>query len=60
MRPDIPWCKVRGISNVLRHEDHSLSDRIIRGVVVDEIPPLWEDVAFLLSRPNGNDGPSAP
>ena len=32
--------EVRGIGNVLRHEYHGLSDKIIWGVVVDELPKL--------------------
>lgn len=40
LRPEIPWPQVRGIGNVLRHDYHGLSDTIIRGVVVDELPPL--------------------
>lgn len=38
-RPEIPWPQVRTIGNVLRHEYHGLSDKIIWGVV-DELPPL--------------------
>lgn len=40
LRPEVPWAKVRAIGNVLRHEYHSLSDRIIWGVVIDELPRL--------------------
>lgn len=39
-RPEIPWARVRGIGNVLRHEYSGLSDRIIWNVVVDELPRL--------------------
>ncbi|WP_313791080.1 HepT-like ribonuclease domain-containing protein [Neorhizobium turbinariae] len=39
-RPEVPWPKVKGIGNVLRHEYHGLSDTIIWGVIVDEIPRL--------------------
>jgi uncharacterized protein with HEPN domain len=39
-RPEIPWRKVRGIGNVLRHDYEGLSDRIIWNVVVDELPRL--------------------
>jgi uncharacterized protein with HEPN domain len=39
-RPEIPWRQVMGIGNVLRHEYQGLSDAIIWGVVVDEIPKL--------------------
>ncbi|WP_426237452.1 DUF86 domain-containing protein [Pararhizobium sp. DWP1-1-3] len=40
MRPEVPWPQVRTIGNVLRHEYHGLSDRIIWGVVTDELPAL--------------------
>jgi uncharacterized protein with HEPN domain len=39
-RPEIPWRRVRGIGNVLRHDYEGLSDRIIWNVVVDELPRL--------------------
>jgi uncharacterized protein with HEPN domain len=49
LRPDIPWRKVRGIGNVLRHEYHGLSDKIVRGVVVDELPRLETAVIAILA-----------
>ncbi|KMO39722.1 hypothetical protein VQ02_09315 [Methylobacterium variabile] len=49
-RPEIPWRKIRGIGNVLRHEYHSLADPIIWGIVVDELPPLRTAVDALLSE----------
>jgi uncharacterized protein with HEPN domain len=39
-RPEIPWSRVRGIGNVLRHEYQGLSDPLIWRVVTDELPPL--------------------
>jgi len=39
-RPEIPWSRVRGIGNVLRHEYQGLSDPIIWRVVTDELPRL--------------------
>lgn len=59
-RPEVPWRKIRGIGNVLRHEYHSLSDRIIWGIVVDELPALRSAVVFLLSDPHQDDGSGAP
>jgi uncharacterized protein with HEPN domain len=38
--PEIPWSRVQGIGNVLRHEYSGLSDRIIWNVVIDELPRL--------------------
>jgi uncharacterized protein with HEPN domain len=40
VRPEIPWRKVSGIGNVLRHDYEGLSNRIIWNVVVDELPRL--------------------
>ncbi|WP_279356055.1 DUF86 domain-containing protein [Methylobacterium indicum] len=60
LRPDVPWRKIRGIGNVLRHEYHSPSARIIWGIVVDELPPLREAVAFLLLHSSRGNGPGAP
>jgi uncharacterized protein with HEPN domain len=39
-RPEIPWKQVAGIGNVLRHDYSGLADRIIWGVVHDELPKL--------------------
>ncbi len=39
-RPEIPWPRVRGIGNVLRHEYQGLSDPIVWKVVTDELPRL--------------------
>jgi uncharacterized protein with HEPN domain len=44
-RPEIPWPRVQGVGNVLRHEYSGLSDRIIWNVVVDELPRLKLAVA---------------
>jgi uncharacterized protein with HEPN domain len=38
--PEIPWRKVAGIGNVLRHDYAGVADRIIWGVVTDELPTL--------------------
>jgi uncharacterized protein with HEPN domain len=39
-RPEIPWSRVAGIGNVLRHEYSGLSDQIIWNVVIYELPRL--------------------
>lgn len=46
--PDIPWKRIRGIGNVLRHEYHKTSDTILWAVVVDSLPPLREAIEKLL------------
>jgi uncharacterized protein with HEPN domain len=48
--PGIPWPSVRGIGNVLRHDYDTLSDRIIWGVVIDELPKLRVAVEHLQKR----------
>ena len=50
LRPEIPWPQVRTIGNILRHEYHGLSDKIIWGVVVDELPALRTAVEALSKR----------
>jgi len=39
-RPEIEWRSVAGIGNVLRHEYHSISDRVVWDVVQAELPLL--------------------
>jgi len=46
-RPEIPWKKVRGIGNVLRHEYESISHRILWNVVMDELPRLKSAIEAL-------------
>jgi uncharacterized protein with HEPN domain len=60
LRPEVPWPKIRGIGNVLRHEYYSLSDRIIWGIVADELPLLRSAVIFLLADRDRQDGSDAP
>jgi len=50
IQPEIPSAKVRTIGNVLRHEYHGLSDHIIWGVVIDELPPLGLAIDTLCER----------
>jgi uncharacterized protein with HEPN domain len=49
-RPEIPWAKVGGIGNVLRHEYHALSDPILWRVVTDELPRLKTAVQALIAQ----------
>jgi len=39
-QPQIPWPEITGIGNVLRHEYHRVSDRLIRNLVQVNLPPL--------------------
>jgi uncharacterized protein with HEPN domain len=52
-RPEIPWRKVRGIGNVLRHDYEGLSDRIIWNVVLDELPRLKTAIQAIADRTKG-------
>ena len=46
-RPEIPWRKIAGVGNVLRHEYHRIVDHVIFEVVRDEIPRLEAAVIAL-------------
>jgi uncharacterized protein with HEPN domain len=39
-RPEIHWRSIASIGNILRHEYHTISDKIIWNVVQDELPRL--------------------
>jgi uncharacterized protein with HEPN domain len=49
-RPEIPWPRVRGIGNVLRHDYAAISDPIMWKVVIDEFPPLKEATKAIADR----------
>ena len=38
--PEIPWAKVAGIGNILRHDYESISAPIMWKLVQDDLPPL--------------------
>ncbi len=38
--PEIPWKKIRGIGNILRHEYHRIADDVVWVVVKENIGPL--------------------
>jgi uncharacterized protein with HEPN domain len=38
--PEIPWPKVAGIGDVLRHEYEDVADDVLWHVVRDDLPPL--------------------
>ena len=40
LRPEIRWKSVAGIGNVLRHEYHTISNKVIWDVIHEEIPLL--------------------
>jgi uncharacterized protein with HEPN domain len=39
-QPNIPWAQITAIGNVLRHEYHRVSDKIVWNVVTEYLPPL--------------------
>jgi uncharacterized protein with HEPN domain len=47
---NIPWRKIRGIGNVLRHDYEGLSDRILWNVVLDELPRLKAAIQAIAKR----------
>jgi uncharacterized protein with HEPN domain len=46
-RPEIEWRSIAGIGNVLRHEYHTISDKVIWDVVQAELPPLQSAIAAI-------------
>ena len=48
--PKIRWVAIAGIGNVLRHDYHSISDKVIWKVVRDELPPLRKAVEAILAE----------
>jgi uncharacterized protein with HEPN domain len=50
LRPEIPWPRVRGIGNVLRHDYAAISDPIIWKVVIDELPRLKQALMAISVR----------
>jgi uncharacterized protein with HEPN domain len=52
LRPEIPWSRVAGIGNVLRHEYSGLSNRIIWNVVIDELPRLKAAINAIAAQLN--------
>jgi len=49
-RPEIPWPRVRGIGNVLRHDYAAISDPIIWKVVTDEFAPLKQAIKAIADQ----------
>jgi uncharacterized protein with HEPN domain len=50
-RPEIRWPSIAGIGNVLRHDYHRISDKVIWDVVQDELTPLRTAIeAFAASK----------
>ncbi|MBV9236149.1 MAG: DUF86 domain-containing protein [Xanthobacteraceae bacterium] len=54
LQPEIPWRRVSGIGNVLRHDYDGLSNRILWNVVEDELPKLRRAVEAIRSSDQSN------
>jgi uncharacterized protein with HEPN domain len=52
-RPEIPWRSVAGIGNVLRHEYHTISDKVIWDVVHGDLPALKTAVEAMAAEIQG-------
>ncbi len=48
--PEIPWSKVAGIGNVLRHEYERIAHDVLMRVVRDDLPPLEKACREELAR----------
>ena len=48
--PEIPWSKVAGIGNVLRHEYERIAHDVLWRVVRDDLPPLEKTCREELAR----------
>ena len=49
-RPEIEWRSIAGIGNVLRHEYHTISDKVIWDVVQAELPLLKTAIEAIAAR----------
>jgi uncharacterized protein with HEPN domain len=50
--PEIPWPKVAGIGNILRHDYQNVAHDVLWHVVRDDMPPLEKACRDELSPPN--------
>jgi uncharacterized protein with HEPN domain len=52
LRPEIRWSSIAGIGNVLRHEYHTVSNKIVWDVVQAELAPLKAAVEAVAASVN--------
>jgi len=50
-RPEVPWQKIRGLGNMLRHEYRRIDPDIPWSVVTDHLDQLDDAAAALLEQP---------
>lgn len=53
-RPEIEWRSVAGIGNILRHEYHTVSDKIMWDVVQGDLPSLKTAILAFAARLAGS------
>jgi len=57
-QPGIPWPKVSGIGNILRHEYHRVAPDVLWKLVLNDLPLLYqvcrEELAAALAREKGD------
>jgi uncharacterized protein with HEPN domain len=53
LEPDVPWSKIIGIGNFLRHEYYRINETDIQSIVKTHLPELRPAVAHLLARLEG-------
>jgi uncharacterized protein with HEPN domain len=53
--PDIPWRKVAGIGNVLRHNYENIAAPVMRMLVRDDLPPLLRVCRVELEAAQNNE-----
>jgi uncharacterized protein with HEPN domain len=58
--PEIPWPKVAGIGNVLRHEYEHVAHDVLWHVVQDDLPPLERVCREELARAQTGEGSAMP
>jgi uncharacterized protein with HEPN domain len=54
--PEIPWPKVAGIGNVLRHDYERIAYDVLWRLVRDDLPPLEKVCRAELAREQGSGG----
>jgi uncharacterized protein with HEPN domain len=50
VRPEVPWEKIHGLGNLLRHEYRRIDPEILWSIVTDHLGPLDSAVTALLER----------
>jgi uncharacterized protein with HEPN domain len=57
-KPEIDWRSVAGIGNVLRHEYHTISDKVIWDVAQSDLPRLKTAIEEISAMQKGNTSSS--